>query len=153
MKEQEGGPLSRGLPATGVAFTLPSLLVIAAVFVAVVSALLALPVANSGGALNKPTSNAPVVQPRMQDEVRIELKSSGFDPSEVQHAAGTFAFAIENSTLSGEYTLRLKAEDGTVLKEVQVQKGSSAWTITLQAGNYTLTEAGNPQWLCRVTVQ
>ena len=47
----------------------------------------------------------------------------------------------------------LKAEDGTVLKEVHVQKGSSAWSVTLQAGQYTLTETQNPQWICRLNVQ
>ena len=88
-----------------------------------------------------------------RDELRIELTSSGFTPSEAQHAPGRFAIAVENSTLSGEYTLRLKAEDGTVLSELQVQKGSSAWTVNLQTGTYTLTEADHPQWTCRIVVQ
>jgi hypothetical protein len=60
---------------------------------------------------------------------------------------------VENSVISGEYTLQLKAQDGTVIKEVQVQKGSAAWTVTLSAGEYTLTEASHPQWTCRITVQ
>jgi hypothetical protein len=49
--------------------------------------------------------------------------------------------------------LRLKAEDGTVLNEVQVQKGSSAWTVNLQTGRYTLTEVNHPQWACTIVVQ
>lgn len=88
-----------------------------------------------------------------QDELRIELTGSGFTPAEVQHSAGTFAIAVENSTLSGTYTLRLKADDGTVLKEIEIQKGSAAWTITLQPGQYSLIEAAHPEWLCRITVQ
>jgi hypothetical protein len=88
-----------------------------------------------------------------RDEVRIELTSNGFNPSEVQHAAGTFAIAVENNTLQGDYTLRLRAEDGTLLNELQVQKGSSAWTVSLQAGRYTLTEAAHEQWLCRIVIQ
>ena len=88
-----------------------------------------------------------------RDELRIELTSSGFTPNEVQHAPGTFAIAVENSALSGEYTLRLKAEDGTILQEFRVQKGSSAWTVTLQTGTYTLTETDHPQWTCRIVVQ
>ena len=75
-----------------------------------------------------------------RDEIRIELSNNGFTPSEVQHAPGSFAIAVENNTLSSEYKLVLKAEDGTVLNEVQVQKGSSAWTVNLQTGRYTLTE-------------
>jgi hypothetical protein len=88
-----------------------------------------------------------------RDELRIQLSSNGFSPSELQHAPGRFAIAVENSTLSGEYTLRLKAEDGTVLSELQVQRGSSAWTVDLQTGRYTLTEADHPQWTCRIVVQ
>ena len=88
-----------------------------------------------------------------RDEVRIELTTTGFAPSEVQHAPGKFAIAVENNALSGEYRLMLKAEDGTVLNEFQVQKGSSAWTVTLQTGRYTLTEASHPQWMCSIAIQ
>jgi hypothetical protein len=88
-----------------------------------------------------------------RDEIRIELSSNGFSPSEVQHAPGSFAVSVENNTLSGEYKLRLKAEDGTVLNEVPVQKGSSAWTVTLQTGRYTLTEVNHSEWVCSIAVQ
>jgi len=88
-----------------------------------------------------------------RDEIRIQLSSNGFSPSEVQHAPGSFAIAVENTTLSSEYKLRLKAEDGTVLNEVQVQKGSSAWTVTLQTGRYTLTEVNHSEWVCNIVVQ
>ena len=88
-----------------------------------------------------------------RDEIRIELSSNGFSPSEVQHAPGSFAIAVENTTLSGEYKLRLKAEDGTVLNEVEVQKGSSAWTVTLQTGRYMLTEINHSEWSCSIVVQ
>lgn len=88
-----------------------------------------------------------------RDEVRLELGSNGFAPVEVQHAPGTFAIAVENQLLAGEYTLRLKAEDGTVLTEMQVQKGSSAWTVNLPTGTYTLVEVNHPQWTCRIVVQ
>jgi hypothetical protein len=87
------------------------------------------------------------------DELQLQLGSDGFTPAEVQRAAGTFAIAVVNSAIAGEYTLQLKTQDGTVLKEVQVQQGSAAWTVTLSAGEYTLTEASHPQWLCRITVQ
>jgi hypothetical protein len=87
------------------------------------------------------------------DELQIQLNNDGFTPSELQHSAGTFGIAVENAIVSGEYTLRLKAGDGTVVKEVQVQEGSAAWTVTLSAGEYTLTEASHPQWLCRIIVQ
>jgi hypothetical protein len=120
--------------------------VIALVFVLVVGS----PVA---GLFYVAGSQMVAASPGLQDELQIQLSNDGFMPSEVQHAAGTFAIAVENSNIEGEYTLRLKAADGTVVKEVQVQKGSAAWTVTLTAGEYTLTEASHPQWLCRITVQ
>lgn len=92
-------------------------------------------------------------QPQGRDEVRLELTTNGFAPGQVQHAPGTFAIAVENNALSGEYKLKLKAADGTVLNEFHVQKGSSAWTVTLQTGTYTLTEADHPQWTCGIVVQ
>ena len=87
------------------------------------------------------------------DELRLELNSNGFSPTTAQRPAGTFDIAVENSVMPGEYTLRLKNADGTVLKELSIQKGSAAWTVTLEAGQYTLTEASNPQWACQITVQ
>ena len=128
-----------------------SVLAIVAVFVVIASARIR--ESPNLEARNLTRSAASLVQPGFQDEVHIKLTGSGFVPGEVQHAAGTFAIAVENAILPGEYTLQLKAEDGTILKEVHVQKGSSAWSVTLQAGQYTLTETQNPQWLCRLNVQ
>jgi hypothetical protein len=87
------------------------------------------------------------------DELSISLTSSGFQPQQVQHSAGTFAIAVDNTVHSGEYTIRLRASDGTLLKEVQVQKGSTAFTVELSAGAYTLTESSNSQWTCNLTIQ
>lgn len=91
--------------------------------------------------------------PQGRDEVKVELNANGFTPSEVQHAPGSFAISVDNKIISGEYTLNLKAEDGTVLSELKVQKGSSAWTVTLQTGRYTLTEINHSQWVCSIVVQ
>lgn len=91
--------------------------------------------------------------PQGRDEVRVELTAVGFVPPEVQHAPGTFAIAVENSVLTGEYTLQLRAGDGTLLNELRVEKGSSAWTVSLQAGTYTLTEASHSEWTCRIVIQ
>jgi hypothetical protein len=102
---------------------------------------------------NNPDRTPGFVHQQGRDEVRIELTTNGFAPSEVQHAPGTFAIAIENNALSGEYRLKLKADDGTVLNEFHVQKGSSAWTVSLQTGRYTLTEASHPQWICSLVIQ
>lgn len=102
--------------------------------------------------VNAGPTTAILINQTPQDELAIELGSNGFSPSAVQRPAGTFDITVENSAISGEYTLRLKAEDGTIVKEVSVQKGSVGWTVTLQSGVYTLMEASNPQWQCQITV-
>ncbi len=110
--------------------------------------------AHVGSQLNlRNLAGIPASAQQGRDEVKVELTSNGFAPSEVQHAPGTFAIAVENNALPGEYKLKLKAEDGTVLNEFQVQKGSSAWTVSLQTGRYTLTEPNHSQWLCSLIVQ
>jgi hypothetical protein len=126
-------------------FTLTGLLIIVVIFTTIHL--------SSSGLFKLGTSRVYAASPSFQDELQIELSSNGFTPAEVQRAAGTFAIAVENTAISGEYTLQLKAQDGTVIKEVQVQQGSAAWTVTLSAGEYTLTENTHPQWLCRITVQ
>ena len=88
-----------------------------------------------------------------RDEVRIELTDNGFLPTQVSHLAGTFAIAVENTSARDEYTLRLKANDGTVLRDVAVEKGSTAWSVTLQPGRYLLTEANHQQWICTINVE
>lgn len=117
--------------------------------------LTAIAVSTSGISSLGSLSNSPVYAAAegFQDELQLELGSNGFTPAEAQRAAGTFAIAVENTVFSGEYTLQLKAPDGTVIEEVQVQKGSAAWTMTLAAGEYTLLETTHPQWSCRITVQ
>jgi hypothetical protein len=107
--------------------------------------------------INANASSSPgIASPAQQggrNEVRIELTGNGFIPAEITHAAGTLGIAVENTSARDDYTLRLNTEDGTVLKEIQVQKGSTAWSISLQPGLYSLTEANHQQWVCRITVQ
>lgn len=87
------------------------------------------------------------------DEINIELTDSGFVPTEIIHSAGAFGIAVENKSSANEYKLQLKAEDGSILKEIPVQKGSVAWSVNLQPGQYRLTEANHEQWVCVIIVQ
>jgi hypothetical protein len=87
------------------------------------------------------------------DDIKLELTSNGFVPAQVTHEAGVFAIEVENKSGVEEYTLRLTAQDGTILKEVSVNKGSAAWTVNLQPGQYSLKEANHEQWVCAIAVQ
>jgi hypothetical protein len=109
--------------------------------------------ASRDGAAHQGVNRNGAMATRQEDEVQIALSASGFTPTEVAHAAGTFALAVENQDVASEYVLRLKAEDGTLLNEVRVQKGTAVWTVDLAADVYTLSEANHPDWLCQITVQ
>ena len=87
------------------------------------------------------------------DEISIELTGNGFLPTEIGHSAGAFGISVENKSDANDYTLRLKAQDGTILNEIPVQKGSVAWSVNLQPGQYRLTEANHENWVCVITVQ
>jgi hypothetical protein len=88
-----------------------------------------------------------------EDELTIELSTAGFAPAEVAHAAGAFAIAVDNRDVTDEYVLQLKAESGTLLNEIRVQKGSASWAVELAAGRYTLMVANHPDWVCLITIQ
>lgn len=87
------------------------------------------------------------------DEIKLELTSNGFVPAQVTHASGVFAIEVENKSGLDEYTLKLISQDGTVLNEVSVHKGSAAWTVNLQSGQYSLKEVNHEQWVCTITVE
>lgn len=87
------------------------------------------------------------------EEVKVRLSTSGFEPGEITRNPSPFYILVDNVNVTGEYTLQMKAENGTVIKEVKVQKGSAGWSVNLGAGHYILTEAGHPQWTCRIIVQ
>jgi hypothetical protein len=129
-----------------------SSMAVAAALLLLVCSVVAAVVSFTGGTKAGPSTTLPAVN-AAQNELHLELNSNGFNPSTAQRSAGTFDITVENSVMSGEYTLRLKNGDGTVLKELSIQKGSAAWTVTLEVGQYTLTEANNPQWVCQITVQ
>ncbi len=109
---------------------------------------------NAGSRMRAGESNAalPAQQGRIE-EVKIRLSTEGFEPAEISRSAGPFMILVENVNLDGEYRLQLKSADGSVLKEVAVQKGSAGWGVDLPIGQYTLTEASHPEWTCRITIQ
>jgi len=74
-----------------------------------------------------------------QDGLRFQLGGNGFTPAQATHSPGSFEIAVLNNGVGDNYTLRLTAQDGTVINEKHVQKGSVAWNVNLAAGQYTLT--------------
>jgi hypothetical protein len=85
---------------------------------------------------------------------RVTIRPTGFDPAEITRREGRFILAVDNRSGLRELTLRLADGDGHPLREVRVPREQLGWRLALEAraGSYVLTEAGHPDWVCRVTI-
>lgn len=93
-----------------------------------------------------PSSRLPVV--------RITIRPTGFDPAEVTLPRGRFLLAVDNRSGLDELTFRLDREGAGRLHEVRMTREQLGWRKVLDPppGVYVLTEAGHPDWVCRVRV-
>lgn len=105
------------------------------------------------------TPSLPAAQP-LQDEQKVDgvilltIRPTGFEPAEATLPAGKYLLVVQNRSGLKELTLRLDAASKGRLLEVNTPKGKLDWRrkLNLAPGNYTLTEANNPEWVCRVTI-
>ena len=90
---------------------------------------------------------------RFEIEV-ITIRPAGFEPQEITRPKGPFGLAVENRTGLENVILRLDREGGGRLQERQVTRKELNWKqrVNLPPGTYTLTEANNPDWVCRITI-
>jgi hypothetical protein len=90
---------------------------------------------------------------RMQAEL-IVITQTGFSPSDISRPQGGFLLTVSNRSDLEELRLRLDREGGDRLRDVQVSRPKKDWrdAAFLPPGNYTLTEASHPDWVCRITI-
>jgi hypothetical protein len=84
----------------------------------------------------------------------MQLKAGGFVPREVTRPAGSYYFSIQNVSGAPEITLQLQREGEGKVREVRLTKENRAWRelVRLTPGNYRLTEANHPEWVCRISI-
>ena len=84
----------------------------------------------------------------------ITIRPAGFEPREITRPRGFFGIAVENRTGLPEVLLRLDREGGGRVQEAQVTRQKLNWKqgLDLPPGQYVLTEANNPDWVCRITI-
>jgi hypothetical protein len=89
------------------------------------------------------------------ETVSITVHATGFAPSEMTRAAGSFNLAVANQSGAGELSLRLTRDSGELVREFSVPQGAQQGSaeLELSAGGYTLTEANHPAWLFHITAQ
>ncbi|MGH9971930.1 MAG: hypothetical protein ACREBG_29635 [Pyrinomonadaceae bacterium] len=69
-------------------------------------------------------------------------------------AKGQFFLMIDNRSSITDITLRLERKTGGQLKEVNLnmRKKRSAGVFDPPPGEYLLTEANHPEWVCHITI-
>jgi hypothetical protein len=84
----------------------------------------------------------------------ITLRSSGFEPAEAVWPRGPFFLSIDNRSNVNDITLRVDRRTGGRLKEVnlKMRKQRSAGVFNPPPGQYLLTEANHPEWICHITI-
>lgn len=87
--------------------------------------------------------------------VLSNLTRFGFEPAAIRVPAGRCLLAIRN--ISGKETLELQVKregNGQTLLAEQHRTGKRHWEkfVEFEAGEYLITEAGNPSWTLRLTV-
>lgn len=84
----------------------------------------------------------------------LTVDPRGFDPAEVRWPKGRIFLTVNNLSNVNELVLRLDRVVGGRVKEMKLRskKERSAGVLDLPPGDYLLTEANHPGWVCRIKV-
>jgi hypothetical protein len=90
----------------------------------------------------------------LAEALPISLRVDGFDPKEVVRPAGNYYLSVNNLSGERDLNLRIDRENGGRLQDAKTSRARPYWRqhIHLPPGTYLLTEAGHPDWVCRITV-
>lgn len=89
--------------------------------------------------------------------VRITIRPTGFEPSEIVRPAGPFLLVIDNKSGLEDINLQIQRLTGgrrDKLHDIKVslKQLRKAEITNLPVGQYELTEATHTDWICRVTI-
>lgn len=100
------------------------------------------------------TPSATPTKERLEVEL-VTLSPTGFYPKQITRPHGKFLLQIDNYSGQRSITLRLEREAGPRLVETQMPLEQRGWSNVMEvpAGNYVVTEANHPNWVCHITVR
>lgn len=100
------------------------------------------------------SSTTPDKPPVRVEAERLVVRRHGFEPAEITRPHGRFLIALDNRSGTDDLDLQLAAEHGSESRRVSLSVGKTRWReiLNLPPGSYLLTEAGHPQWQCRITI-
>ena len=101
----------------------------------------------------EPLKGAPPARQQGVEAEVIALRPSGFEPREVTRPAGRVLLAVSDQSGLDGVVLRL-VKVGQVVREMRLRRERRLWrnVVELTPGEYSLTEASHPEWVCRITV-
>ena len=84
----------------------------------------------------------------------ITLQPEGFEPSELTRPAGPFLLAFKNRSGQDDISLQVTVANGAREQTVRMPPGKhrSLNRLDLPPGQYVITEASHPEWVCRITL-
>ena len=90
---------------------------------------------------------------RVQSE-RVTLRRTGFNPSQIMRAKGPFVLVVENRSGLTEVSLRIDRVGNNRVQSASLSRKRALWSslLDLEPGQYALTEANHPNWLCTLTI-
>lgn len=108
----------------------------------------------------KATSSKLAATPRSAasgDRLEVEtiiLTRFGFEPEQIIRPPGEFLLNVLNRSQVSDVDLRLDKSAGDHVRLQHVSQDKLDWRdfFTLEPGDYVLTEASHPEWVCRITI-
>lgn len=99
------------------------------------------------------TSDLAAQEERLEAEL-VTVHPTGFEPTEITRPKGKFLLIVNNRSGLTEVDLQLRRNAGTKLREKKLQFAKRRWSevIQLPPGQYEITEANNPEWIFRMTI-
>ena len=90
---------------------------------------------------------------RLETEL-ITLQPSGFEPNEIRRPQGAFILGVDNRAGVEAVELQFMRADGHRLNALQTPKRKVSWreVVDLPPGQYLLSVADHPEWICSVTI-
>ena len=84
----------------------------------------------------------------------VTILPNSIEPAEITRTRGKFLLVVGNRSGLEQVTWRLDREAGGRLHEVRLAEGRllSGQYEDIPPGVYLLTEAGHPEWGCRITI-
>lgn len=109
----------------------------------------------------QPTTVEPVRIGQTSDEasadvkvVLLTLRGEGFEPAEMQLAAGEYLLVVRNRSGLKEVNVRLVRDNSELLGQAKVGARHRDWKprLRLTPGTYVLAETNYPEWSMRIVV-